>query len=717
MVPLAPLDARVLLGTTLRGTKASYYVQAPIGEGGQGWVFRASYDDAEGFPVVVKVLRPDSATRDALDRFRREAEILQRLSQSNPSPFIVRFYDHGEANFPLALSTHEHIRLPFTAMEYVHGESLHEVVERQRGHGLPLKRTRRILKEIRSALEIVHAQGLIHRDLKPSNILIANEAGREVAKVTDFGLVKVIDLRATATQSLAGVSLSYAPPEQYEPGNPRVGPATDVFSYGTILYELLTGGPAYPASSANPFEALRRISTGQRTRLTQRITTLPPELQGRHDVVGRLDALLDVLLAPEPENRPNSIAQVWEQIDTLLRDAEGAAKDISGPHAPFVPGTMPGHGELPRTPSSPPPPPQAQMAFGQMGSRAAGTPTPGAPAISFAMAPVVHNVTNMQVPNLPPQYIPVSPPVPSQVSPIRSRDPSDLRGWSFRLASPGSPGAHVRDAVFSDDLGEVFTLGNAGLVQWARGGWTAVPLAIGLAPNELRAMQRAPSGALVFAGEGGIVAFMHASGTWDVRRYPDPDVMFHSVAADPTGQFVFAGGVRVSRGHAILVEVLPNGFRRTFEVPDLGAIRSLCWADERTVFGCGDGGALLRIDDSGLTRINWERSGHLRAIVASRTGVFAVGTGGHALSIQSGGRTEIEKVATTQDLLGVSIAPDGAAWACSANARILRRDPSGAWRRVPVELPVQCNLLRIAPRHDRLMVIGEDAAIVEGTLA
>src|SRR3990167_6660734 len=127
MVPLAPLDARVLLGTTLRGTAAQYYVQAPIGEGGQGWVFRASFDDADGFPVVIKVLRPDSATRDALDRFRREAEILQRLSQSNPSPFIVRFYDHGEANFPLALSTHEHVRLPFTAMEYVHGESLHEV--------------------------------------------------------------------------------------------------------------------------------------------------------------------------------------------------------------------------------------------------------------------------------------------------------------------------------------------------------------------------------------------------------------------------------------------------------------------------------------------------------------------------------------------------------------------------------------------------------------
>lgn len=708
---LAPLDARVLLGTTLRGASAQYYVQAPIGEGGQGWVFRASFDDADGFPVVIKVLRPDSATRDALDRFRREAEILKRLSQSNPSPFIVRFYDHGEANFPLALSKTEYVRLPFTAMEYVHGESLHEVISRQRGAGLPIRRTRRILKEIRAALEIVHAQGLIHRDLKPSNVLIASEAGREVAKVTDFGLVKVVDLRATATQSLAGVSLSYAPPEQYEPGNPRVGPATDVFSYGTIIYELLCGAPAYPASSANPFEALRRIATGSRTRLMQRLTTLAPELQAHPDLVNRIDVFLDTLLLPEPEGRPQAIGQVWEHIDALLREVDGASKEQSGALAPYVPPTMPGHSEQVQRPSTPP------VGY-TMGARAAHTPTPG---ISAAL-PAYHNVPNLPahyVPNLPAPYIPVSPPAPSHLTPIRHHDAADLRAWGFRLVSPGTHGALVRDAVFSDDLTEVYTLGNAGLVHWARGGWSAAPLAIGLGPHELRAMARTATGALAFAGEGGLVAFMAAPGSWDVRRYPDHDVVFHAVAADPSGQVVFAAGARASRGNAVLVEVLPNGFRRTFEVPDLGAIRGLCWLDERTVLACGDGGALVRIDDAGLARIPWERSGHLRSIcssngVGARQGAFAVGTGGHALAI--GARTEIEKVGTTQDLLHVALAPDGAAWACSANARLLRRDAGGAWRRVPVELPVQCNLVRVAPREGRVMVIGEDASLVEGVL-
>ncbi len=676
MMTIAPLDPRVLLGTTLRGTSAKYYIQAPIGEGGQGWVFRASYDDAEGFPVVVKVLRPDSATRDALDRFRREADILKQISSTNPSPFIVRFFDHGEADFPLVMSTHT-AQLPFTVMEYVHGESLHSVIEQQRGHGLPVKQVRRILREVRAALEIVHAQGLIHRDLKPSNILIAQEAGREVAKVTDFGLVKVIDIRATATQSLAGVSLSYAPPEQYEPGNARVGPATDVFSYGTIIYELLSGFAAYPATTANPFEVLRRIATANRTRLIDRLDAVPAALRDRPDLVQRIDGLLDQLLQPEPHQRPQSITYVYEHIDAILREADGGRIEVSGVHASTAP-ARPGHTE----------------------------PTPIMGGTSRTMASEPQTV----------------PPAPQVIVPSAfSRDAGDLRAWSFRVLTPGNPGAYVRDATFSPDLRELLTLGNAGLVQWsaATGGWTSVPLAIGLSPHELRALAHVGNGVHVVAGEGGLIAILQ-NGSWEVRRYPDPDVAFHGVAASPSGHLMFAVGARVSRGTAVMVEVHGSGFRRTFEVPDHATLRSIVYLDERTAFACGDSGALVRVDDSGLTRIGWERSGHLRMIVATpppTPAVYAVGSGGHALSVGTvpGAHTEIEKVNTTQDLLGVAIAPDGAAWACSANARILRRDATRAWRRVPAELPVQTHLVRIAPRHDRVLIVSEDAAVIEGT--
>lgn len=667
----ALVDARMLQGTTLRGTSASYYVHTQIGEGGQGWVFRASYEDADGFPVVVKVLRPDSATRDALDRFRREADILKQISVSNPSPFIVRFFDHGEAEFPLAISTGEFARLPFTVMEYVHGESLHTVLENQRGRGLPIKRVRRILREVRAALEIVHAQGLIHRDLKPSNILLAQEAGREVAKVTDFGLVKVIDIRATATQSLAGVSLSYAPPEQYEPGNARVGPPTDVFSYGTIIYELICGTPAYPSSGANPFEALRRIAIGSRVKLSERMDVVSSELRDRMDLVQRIDALLDHILAPEPGNRPQAIGPVWDQMDAMLREAE--RPEVSGAHV-AVEITHRGHPDAPKI---------------------------GLNARSMGSDP-------MSMPS------PVLPQLPGFIAPSRSgpRDQSDLRAWSFRIITPGNPGAYVRDATFSEDLSDAMTLGNAGLVHWSASGWSAVALPIGIAPQELRGMCRMPNGTHALVGEGGLLAFLH-NGMWDVRRYPDQDVTFHAVAASPSGQTVFAVGARTSRGTAIMVEAMATGFRRTFEIPDHGALRAVTYFDDRVSYACGDAGALVRVEDTGLTRIGWERSGHLRSITAA-SALFAVGTGGHALAI--GARVEIEKVNTTQDLLGVAIAPDGAPWACSANARILRRDATHAWRRMPAELPLQGNLVRIAPRQDRVLIVAEDATVIEGSL-
>lgn len=315
---------KVMIGVVLQGSGVRYHIVEVIGEGGQGWVFKASYDDVDGFPVVVKVLRPDGATKDALDRFRREAEILRRLSQLKPSPYIVRFYDHGEASVPLPnpIRPGERAILPFTVLEYVHGESLFAVLERTRGAGLPVRRARRIAREVAKALETVHAEGIVHRDLKPSNILIASEAGREVAKVTDFGLVKLADIRATATQALAGVSLSYAPPEQYEPGNPRVGTATDVFSFAAIVIELLTGREAFPAASGNPFEALRLIATAPRPRLSERSAALPSGLRDRPDLVGRLDVLLERALSPEPSLRPQALKELWDSIDPLLREAE-----------------------------------------------------------------------------------------------------------------------------------------------------------------------------------------------------------------------------------------------------------------------------------------------------------------------------------------------------------------------------------------------------------
>src|SRR6187200_3205823 len=118
-----------LVGTVLRGAgNTAYYVRECIGEGGQGWVFRANWDDPSGDVVIVKVLRPDVVATEALKRFKREADVLRMLStQGRPNPYIVRFYDHAIAQVPSPYGA-EPLTLPFTVLEFVDGTTLEAVL-------------------------------------------------------------------------------------------------------------------------------------------------------------------------------------------------------------------------------------------------------------------------------------------------------------------------------------------------------------------------------------------------------------------------------------------------------------------------------------------------------------------------------------------------------------------------------------------------------------
>ena len=100
---MIPADPRVallrdhLIGRDVRGSEGvRYFLRELIGEGGQGWIYKGNYDEADGVPIVIKVLRPDGMTEETLRRFRREATVLRQLgSQPNPNPNLVRFYDQG----------------------------------------------------------------------------------------------------------------------------------------------------------------------------------------------------------------------------------------------------------------------------------------------------------------------------------------------------------------------------------------------------------------------------------------------------------------------------------------------------------------------------------------------------------------------------------------------------------------------------------------------
>src|SRR5581483_11655469 len=144
--------------------------------------------------------------------------------------------------------------------------------------------------------------------------------------VTDFGLVKLVDVNLQRTTSLAGASLGYAPPEQYEQGNQRVTPRTDVFSLAAITFEMLSGRLAFPYKEGeNPLLIVTRILNGPRPSLARVAEGLAPELAGKPEVIEALDAQLARALAADPGERHTSVQDYWQNVEPLLR-AVGAPK-------------------------------------------------------------------------------------------------------------------------------------------------------------------------------------------------------------------------------------------------------------------------------------------------------------------------------------------------------------------------------------------------------
>ena len=310
----------------------SYHLSILLGQGGQGWVYRAGYDEPDGPWIVVKLLRPDVVNDDALARFLREADVLRKLGQSHaPCPSVVRFFDHGI--FRCQMPDGEVYALPFTVLEYVHGTNLQEVISRDPGRGMAPGRARRLFRQVARALGMVHAAQIVHRDLKPSNLLITTEADNEVMKVGDFGLVKRFDVDVKGTVALAGASLGYAPPEQFEMGNRRVSPRTDLFSFAVVLYEALTGLSGFPVGERDSaFQVLSRILSGPRPQLSKHMENLAPELAERPDLVAALDREITRATSADPAERQATLRDFWDAVEPLLRAAaERASLRKQGP--------------------------------------------------------------------------------------------------------------------------------------------------------------------------------------------------------------------------------------------------------------------------------------------------------------------------------------------------------------------------------------------------
>ncbi len=197
-----------------------YRVEAEIGSGGFGTVFRAVDVDLDR-PVAIKVLNP-LYLRDTrwVARFRREARLMARLDHPN----IVPILEIGEDDARLYL-----------AMKLIDGPDLTALIK-QNG-ALPWDFVLEITSQIASALDYAHQQNVIHRDLKPGNILISNDK----AILTDFGLAQMMDSNSQSISMTGGIAgtYNYMPPEVFN--NEDATPAADIYALGCVVYEMLTG--------------------------------------------------------------------------------------------------------------------------------------------------------------------------------------------------------------------------------------------------------------------------------------------------------------------------------------------------------------------------------------------------------------------------------------------------------------------------------------------
>jgi eukaryotic-like serine/threonine-protein kinase len=203
-----------------------------IGRGGNGLVYKARQTVLNRV-VAIKVLHWHLLERQSQDRFRQELRTISTLSHPN----ILSLYSAG------ALASGQ----PYMVLEYLHGQTLADAIKA--GLRWPDKRCLPWLKQVLSALEYAHVNGVIHRDLKPSNVVLTeSDDPRRSVRLVDFGIARVINLsneekqRLTQTGAVFGTPL-YMSPEQCE--GKQTDPRSDIYAFGCLMYETLTGKPPF----------------------------------------------------------------------------------------------------------------------------------------------------------------------------------------------------------------------------------------------------------------------------------------------------------------------------------------------------------------------------------------------------------------------------------------------------------------------------------------
>ena len=289
-----------------------------IARGGMGEVYVAR-DAVLGRDLALKVLRQD-VTWDAnrLERFVQEARAASALNQ----PHLISIYDIGESA-PKRNGVAQGPPVLYIAMELVAGETLRKAIEARR---LDLKRALEYLVQVADALGAAHAAGVIHRDLKPENLMIADGG---YAKVLDFGVAKLrADMvppgmsEADAAPSVGGAvigTVGYMSPEQIH--GKALDPRTDIFSFGCVLYQVVTGRRAFQGTTS--FETLKKILSEEPTPIVEPLRHVD------------LQPVIRKCLAKNPDNRYQSMQQLSNDLRGRLRHMEAAAHREAAEQIPW----------------------------------------------------------------------------------------------------------------------------------------------------------------------------------------------------------------------------------------------------------------------------------------------------------------------------------------------------------------------------------------------
>jgi serine/threonine-protein kinase len=258
-----------------------------IGRGGMGVIWKARQKGLDRVVAIKMILANHLASREQVERFVAEAKIMARLHH----PHVVRIHETGQV-------AGQH----YFVMEYIAGQSLAARV--QSTGPMPSDKAAHFVCTIARAVEHLHAQGIVHRDLKPSNILLDEN---DQPYVTDFGLVKMLGAgsQATTTGAILGTP-AYMAPEQAAGRAAEVGPLSDVYSLGAILYDLLTGRPPFQGES--PVDTLLQVMEGEPTRPRW----LAPEIPVR------LEMIVLKCLEKNPADRYTSAAALADDLERFI---------------------------------------------------------------------------------------------------------------------------------------------------------------------------------------------------------------------------------------------------------------------------------------------------------------------------------------------------------------------------------------------------------------